>query len=77
MLKKERLIADLSLSGTNRPMILNVSVFFFFQWENKFPIMSSHQAHPFFQVTELDRKEGANKVLIDFVDNEKCWLGKK
>ena len=39
--------------------------------------MSSHQAHPFFQVTELDRKEGANKVLIDFVDNEKCWLGKK
>lgn len=39
--------------------------------------MSSHQAHPFFQVTELDRKEGANKVPIDFVDNERCWSGKK
>ena len=51
--------------------------FFFFQLENKFPITSSHQAHPFFQVTELDRKEGANKVLIDFVDSERCWLGKK
>lgn len=34
--------------------------------------MSSHEADPFFQVTGLDRKEGANKVLTDFVDNERC-----
>ena len=74
--KKERLIAELSQCGTNRPMILNANFFFFFNYKNRFPTMASCQGEPILSGYRIGYKKVLTKVLIDFVGNERCGWGR-